>query len=194
MSEKQDKELLALFLNGSQRAFEELYIRYKGRLVHFCKWLMKNEIESEDIVQDIFMQLWENRDSLNIEVSFSGYVHTLVKNRALNEFRKFDIHTRYAQYIILNGKDVTNQTEDSIIDKDYAKLLDELIENLPERQKEIYRLSRIEKLTYKEISEALQISVPAVQKHASLALNKIKECLKQHADIHFYIPSNDIIT
>ena len=192
LSDKQDKELVTLFLNGSQKAFGELYIRYKARLVHYCKWLLKDEIESEDIVQDIFLQLWESRSSLNIEVSFSGYVYKLVQNRALNEFRKFDIHSRYAQYIMLNGKDSTNQTEDSIIDNDYAKLLDELIESLPTRQKEIFRLSRIERYTYKEISELLHISIPAVQKHASLALNTIKEYLQQHTDIHFNTTSNDV--
>ena len=130
LSSKQDRELVALLANGSQQAFEELYTRYKGRLVYYCKWFLKDETGSEDIVQDIFMQLWEKRDTLNIEVSFLGYVYTLAQNRVLNELRRFDIHSRFAQYMIINGKDLTNQTEDSIIDNDYAKLLHELIDSL----------------------------------------------------------------
>ena len=185
LSDKEDHDLVTLFLNGSQKAFEELYIRYKRRLVHYCKWLLKDETESEDIVQDIFLQLWENRHTLKIDISFAGYVKTLAQNRALNEFRSFNIHSRYAQSIMLSGSDYTNQTEDTIIYNDYERLLNEIIESLPARQKEIFRLSRIDGLSYKEISEILHLSIPAVQKHASQALKKIMDYLQQHADIHF---------
>ena len=185
LSKKPDEELVLLFKNGSQQAFEQLYIRYKGRLVHYCKWLLKDDAESEDIVQDIFLHLWEKRDVLNIEVSFSGYVHTLAQNRVLNVLRRFDIHSRYASSIVLSSKDYTNQTEEMILDNDYAKLTHALIESLSPRQKEVFQLSRIKGLTYKEIAEQLQISVETVREHASLALKKIEKHLAKHADIHF---------
>ena len=185
LSKKSDRELVSLLMNSSQQAFEELYVRYKGGLVYHCKWFLKDETGSEDIVQDIFMQLWEKRESLNIEVSFSGYVYTLAQNRVLNVLRKFDVHSRFVRHIIMNGKDSTNQTEESIIDSDYAELLNGLIENLSPRQKEVFRLSRTHGLTYGEIAELMQISVDTVREHASIALKKIKKQLIQHTDIHF---------
>ena len=81
------------------------------------------------------------------------------------------------RYTLLNEKDSTNQTEDSIIDNDYEKLLDALIESLPPRQKEAYLLSRKQGLTYQEIAEKLHISVYTVREHISLALEKIRNQL-----------------
>ena len=184
-SGKQDKELVELLIDGSQSAFVELYTRYKTPLIHYCKQFLKDEAGSQDVVQDIFLQLWERRDSLTTILHFSGYLHTLAQNRILNILRQFDVHSRFAQHILMNEKNYINETENSIIDNDYAKLLNEAIESLSTRQKEIFRLSRIQGLTYKEISELLQISLNTVQEHASLAIKKIKEYLKQHTDIHF---------
>ena len=185
MSEKQDKELLELVINGSRQAFGELYTRYKGQLMRYCKQFLKDETGSEDVVQDVFLQLWEKRDSIGTIVSFSGYLHTLAQNRILNMFRQFDVHSRFARHILMNEKDTTNETEDSIITNDYVELLNKAIECLSPRQKEIFQLSRIQGLTYREISELMQISLDTVQEHASLALKKIRGYLEQHADIHF---------
>ena len=176
----QDKELVALLKEGSQQAFGELYIRYKDQLLYSCKKYLKNEAVTEDIVQDIFTQLWETRDSLHITSSFSGYLFISAKNRILNVYRQMDVHSRFAQYILDNEKEETNETEDAIIENDYADLLNELIECLPQMQKEVFRLNRIEGLTYKEISETLQISVENVRKHASLAVQKMKTNLDIH--------------
>ena len=185
LSEKQDRELVELLMGGSQEAFGELYARYKEQLMVLCKRYLKNENDSEDIVHDIFVQLWETRHLLNAELSFAGYVQTITRNYAKDKLRHLDVHSRFAKNILMNGTDSTNETEDRIADNDYAKLLNELVECLPPRQKEIFRLSRMERLTYQEISELLQISIPTVQKHASLALKRIAEQLQQHADIHF---------
>ena len=184
-STMQDKELVALFKEGSQQAFVVLFARYKRQLLYLGKRSLKNETELEDMVQDIFLQLWETRDSLNPELSFSGYVYTLMRNRILYRYRNFDVHARYAQHILLNAEDSTNETEDAIIENDFSGLLNEVIESLPPMQKKIFTLSRIEGLSYKEISEILQISIPAIQKHASISLKKIKEHLRHNADIHF---------
>ena len=185
LSKKKDNELAALLIDGSLCAFEELYIRYKAPLIYYCKQFLKDETASKDIVQDIFLQIWERRSSLTQVTSFSGYLHTLAQNRILNIFRQFDVHTRFAQHVLMNETEYTNDTENSIIDNDYAKLLNEAIESLSARQKQIFQLSRIQGLTYKEISELLQISLNTVQEHASLAIKKIKEYLKQHTDINF---------
>ena len=187
LSEKQDRELIELLMGSSQKAFMELYTRYYDQLFNHCKRYLNDEASVEDIVQDIFMQLWETRESLNVTSSFLGYLYTSAKNRIFNMFRQFDIHSRFAQYILANEKDSSNETEDLIINNDYAKLLDELTEKLPPKQKEIFRLSRIEGLTHKEISELLQIPVENVRKQVSRASKKIIDILPHHTDIHFQL-------
>ena len=184
-SEIQEKELVELFIHGSQAAFGELYARYKERLRYLCKRLMKNETDLEDTIHDIFVHLWETRNSINPELSFSAYLYTMTRNYILKKFRHFDVHSRFARSILMNGADTTNETENTIADNDYEILLSKAIESLSPRQKETFQLSRVQELSYKEISELLQISVDTVQEHISLALKKIKGFLKQHADIHF---------
>ena len=185
ISKRQDKELVELLIGDSQEALGELYARYRERLMHLCKQYMRNEADAEDIVHEVFLKIWESRHILNPESSFSGYVKTITKNLTFNKIRKSDVHSRFVKNRLVNETDSINETEDLIIDNDYAKLLDELIENLSPKQKEVFRLSRIEGHTYKEIAKSLNISVETVREHASLALGKIEKQLKQHTDIHF---------
>ena len=185
LQDLQDKELVALLKEGSQNALEQLYLRYRNLLINLCKRYLKNTTDAEDILHDVFIQLWDTRSALNEELSFSGYLKTLATNRILYKFRQFDIHSRFAQYVLLNCEDNTNETENSIIDNDYKELLNEWIEKLPPQQKEIFRLNRIEGLTYQEISEMKKISVKTVRNHTALALEKIKQQLLQHTGISF---------
>ena len=184
LSEKQDRELVELLIGGSQAAFGELYARYKKQLIILCKRYM-NEADAEDIVHDIFLKLWEKRNSLGTVSSFSGFVKTMVVNHAKNKLKHVDIHSRFAQNMLMNEIDSTNETEESVIDNDYSGLLNELIENLPKKQKEIFRLNRIEEHTYHEIAELLQMPVGNVRRYASLASKKIKDHLLQHKEIYF---------
>ena len=184
LSEKQDRELVELLRDGSHEALGELYTRYKDLLISFCKKNMKNEADAEDIVQDIILQIWENRHLINPELSFSGYVQTITQNRVFYTFRQSDIHSRFVRNMLTNGDYSTNETEDSIINDDYTALLNEIIEQLPPMQQKVIRLSRIEGLSYKEIAELLNISAETVKKHAALALKKIKNQIAQHTDIH----------
>ncbi|MDR1173034.1 MAG: RNA polymerase sigma-70 factor [Bacteroidales bacterium] len=178
-----DYELVKLLVNDSQVAFAELYVRYKGQLMYFCNCFLKDETSSEDLIQDIFIQIWGLRRNLDPDRSFSSYLHTLARNRVLNMFRQFDVHSRFAQAIAKNQL-IANQTEDEIVEKDLSFFLDKAVENLSSKQKEVFKLSRMQGFSYKEISELLQISVPTVQEHASLALKKIKKYLSLHADIY----------
>ena len=172
-------------ISDSQEAFGELYVRFKKPLLYLCKQYMRNATDAEDIVHDIFLKIWETRHFLKPELSFSGYLQTITENRVKDKLRHLDVHSRFARNILINTKDSTNETELSIIDNDYTKLMNELIEKLPQKQKEIIRLNRIEGLTYKEISELLQMPVGNVRRYASIASKKMKEQLLQYVDIHF---------
>ena len=187
LSKKQDRELVELLIGGSRDALGELYARYKKRLMYTCIQYLRDDIDAEDIVHDIFLQLWEKRHYLNPELSFLGYMQTIVQNNILKKIRHFDVHSRFSKNILTYEIDSTNETEDTIIANDYARLLDKLIERLPPKQKEIFRLSRIEGRTYKEISELLHISDENVRNQISLALKKIKDQLLKHIDIKFQI-------
>ena len=185
LSEKQDRELVGLLKDGSQEALGVLYARYRDRLMNFCKQYMRNKDDAEDIVHNIFLQLWEKRHLLNQELSFTGYIQTIAQNSVFYTFRQAEIHSGFVRSMLTHETGKTNETENTIIENNYAALLDKIIENLSPKQKEIFCLSRIDGFTYKEIAQSLHISVDTVQEHVSLALKKIKNHLMKHADIYF---------
>ena len=186
LSEKQDQELVELLKEeGSRLAFEALYIRYIKQLKAFCHRLLKDKMRAEDVAHDVFLYVFETYNDLNPQLSFYHYLQTIARNRIMDEFKKIDVHLRYAQQTILHGNEATNQTENLILDHDYAKFLNDLIDHLTPQQKKVFQLSRIQGMTYNEIASTLNLSLPTVQKHASLALEKIKKQLTAHADLHF---------
>ena len=182
LSEKQDRELLDLLMGGSQKAFGELYARYRERLIYLCKRCLKNEADAEDLFHDVFLKLWDTRHTLGAVSSFSGLVQTMIQNHATDKLRHSDVHSRFARNKLMDETDLTNETEETIINNDYKELLDELIEKLPPMQKKVFTLSRIEGHTYKEIAELLHISVHTVQEHASLAVKKMEKNLGKLTD------------
>lgn len=174
-----------MLVSGSVSAFEELYVRHKSRLMYFCKRFLKNDDLAEDLIQDVFIKIWDTKENLDPDLSFAKYLHISVQNRILNMFRQFDVHSRFADSVIKAAEQANNQTECQVIDNDYAALLDMAIETLSPRQREVFYLSRTMGLTYREIAKSMQISVPMVQQHASIALEKIRKHLKLHTDIDF---------
>ena len=185
LSKKQDRELVELLMGGSQAALGELYARYRERLIHLCRRSLKNEADSEDVVHDIFVKLWENRHSLANVSSFSGFVQTMAQNYITDKLRHLDVHLRFAKNVRMKEIDSTNETEDAIIDNDYTELLNKLIESLPTMQREIFRLNRVEGRTYKDISEILKMPVGNVRRYAALASKKIKDQLLKRKIILF---------
>ena len=187
LSKCQDRELVKLLIDSSQEAFGEIYARFKKQLMFICKQYMRNKADAEDIVHDIFLKLWETRHFLNPELYFSGYLHTITANHIRDKLRHLDVHSTFVNNILVNTKDSTNETEDVILDHDYTELLNKLIEKLPPKQKEIFRLSRIEGHTYQQIAEELLMPVENVRRYASLATKKIIECLSHYVDIHLQL-------
>jgi RNA polymerase sigma-70 factor (ECF subfamily) len=182
---KAEKELIKMLIDGSEYAFGELYAQYKTRLLYFCKRFLKDSVASEDLIQDVFIQIWNTRDSLTPDLSFSGYIYKIVQNRIYNTLRQHAVHSRFVEYVKNNQEQTDCLTEYQILDNDYTRILNEAIDQLSPQQKKIFRLSRENGYTYKEIAEQLQISVPTIQEHASIALKKIKAYLTQFGDISF---------
>lgn len=184
---KSDKELVSLLIKGDESAFSDLYVRYKDRLWVFSFSLLKSEDETNDIVQEVFINLWESRVFLNSELSFSSFLFTIARNRILNYFRDIDIEARIKNKILVQSEPFEDKVESEIVYEEYVVILKKAIENLPPQRKRIFNLSRIDHFTHKEIAEQLDISVYTVQEHISESLRFIRKYLTQYADIQFSV-------
>lgn len=182
LREKTDIDLVTLLTKDDEAAFSELYIRYKDKLYYFCLYLLKSKEEANDIVQEIFIRIWESRSFINPDLSFSSFLYTMARNRIMNFFRDMDIDTKVKEIVASQKITAEETTESQIIYTEYQEILQAAIEQLPTQRKRIFNMSRIENMSHKEIAAELDISVNTVQEHISEALKFIKIYFNKNAD------------
>lgn len=173
-----NENLVEQLKKGDAEAFDTLFGEYGQKLFGFALKYLKSEAEAEELVQEVFVRVWENRKSLKSEYSFKSYLYTIALNQIRKFFNKQANALRYLTEVKNNDSLLDNNTVDSI---DYASVLehiDELIEKLPERKKLIFIKSRKEGKSSKEIAAELQITVGAVDNQISDAMKIIRETLK----------------
>lgn len=176
--QKAEKELITLLKQGDALAFDELFEQYGKKLYGFALSYLKTENEAEELVQEVFVRLWENRKSLKPDQTFRSYLFTIALNQIRKYFRKKAIAIRHLSQLDQTDFDYDNQTEEKI---DYASTLsriEQVIEQLPSRKKLIFKKSRIDGKTSKEIAEELNITAGTVDNQVSEAMKIIRETLK----------------
>jgi len=173
MSQSDEKVLFENIKKGHLQSFETVFHQYYGMLCSFAENYTKNPDSAEEIVQDIFVRFWEKREQLNIEFSLKNYLLRSVKNQCLNYIK----HEKIQQKHILstNAKHESNDSfEDNFLGIELAEKIEESISSLPEKRREIFRLSREDGLKYHEIANKMNISVKTVETQMSLAIKYLR--------------------
>ena len=179
--EKTDTELVALLVLDNDAAFRELYVRYKNKLYYFVFHLLKSKEETNDIVQEIFIRIWESRSFINPDLSFSSFLYTMARNRILNYFRDIDIDEKVKEILATQKAKEEEAIDSQIIYTEYQEILRNAISRLPPQRQKIFNMSRIENMSHKEIAAQLGISVNTVQEHISEELKFIKTYINKNA-------------
>jgi RNA polymerase sigma-70 factor, ECF subfamily len=172
-----DEELFLMqkLKEGDIRALEVIFNRHYSNLCRYLLLLFKNQLLVENISQDIFIYIWENRESLEIK-NIKSYLYAAGRYKALNEIRNI----KRREMIKLN---LVSDQKESGVDKIFEiKELEQIIEisisSLPKRCQQIFRLSREDELSYKEIATFLHISLNTVEGQMAIALKKMRSVLK----------------
>ena len=175
--------------------FDSIYINNFSRLFLFAKEYVLFDEEAANIVQDIFLMLWEKREALRVDVSLTAYLFTLVKNKCIDFLRHRMVEQIYSENIQheyneeLNVKLFALESFDHNFssEEDIEILLRNAIDKLPERCRLIFIKSRIERKKYKEIAEELNLSVNTVEGQISIALKKLREELKDYLPLLLFL-------
>jgi RNA polymerase sigma-70 factor (ECF subfamily) len=175
-----DKKLIELVRIGNIEAFEKVFFGFADRLYYFALRYLRNQQDAEEIVQDVFVKLWENRHNLNEELSFSGYLFTIARNTIFNQNRKKVNEHAYQDYVKSFLESSSNKTENDLIYEDIKVIVDKVVEELPPQRKLIYKLSREKGLSYREIAQELDLSERTVEAHIRLALKTLTQVLDEH--------------
>ncbi|WP_372774768.1 RNA polymerase sigma factor [Mangrovibacterium sp.] len=172
---KPNIELLELLRKGDRVAFYHIYERYCKRLYGFVLRYIKVEADADEIVQEVFVKIWESRRKIDVYSSFESYLFTIAYNTTISLLRKRANEKKYLEHLI--SLQDTSETPDLIDEIHYKELneqVDRLLNELSPRQKEIYHLCRVEGLSHEEIAQKLEISLNTVKKHMSNVLSFLK--------------------
>lgn len=177
----EDNELYFKLKGGDEHAFQSLFRKYYSAMCHFaCQFLNDREL-AEEVVQDMFVKIWEKRAVLNIETSVKHYFFRSVRNHCLNQIQHDKIKQQYANKVIESAHQEI-ATEQYFLEVDLMNRIEKSIDSLPPKRKEIFRLSREQGMKYKEIAETLNISVKTVEAQMGLALKYLREDLKEFSN------------
>jgi RNA polymerase sigma-70 factor (family 1) len=169
-----DKELLLQLKDDSEHAFKLIYNQYYDRIYQTAVRYLKSSEVGQEVVQDVFMKLWLERNDLPQLSSLEAWLYTIAKNNILNRLKRSAVEWKAKRHFTNHTPQSEQTTLNALNDREYSGLLREAIEELPLQQRQVFELARHEKLTYAEIGKKLQISPLTVKTHMSRALQHIR--------------------
>nr|WP_103070261.1 RNA polymerase sigma-70 factor [Aquimarina sediminis] len=159
----------------NERAFDQFFKSHSQLLRNYIYYKFGDLEQAEDIVQDSFIKLWNNCSKVPLDKAKS-YIYTIATNLGISNTRHQKVKFKYRDYITQRKTDVNNESPEFIaLEKEYMEKLKSAIADLPDRQREVFLLSRIDKKTYKEIAELSNVSVKAIEKLMHKALVTLRK-------------------
>jgi len=164
-AEYNEPDLLLRLREGDTLAFEALYNQYKIRLTANLLRILKSPELVEDVLQDVFLGIWENRHHIDPERSIKPYLFQSVANKAKNIFRKAATEQKFRDYLLPHWKEDYNPIEQLLTEQNDQQLLHTLLNKLSPQQCTVYTLCKVDGRSYKEIAKLLGISETTVNTH-----------------------------
>jgi RNA polymerase sigma-70 factor (ECF subfamily) len=174
-----DTDITWRIRNGDIGQFESLFRSSYVSLVRYAKTLIKDHDTAEEIVQDLFFRLWQDKEKLNIESSLNGYLFRSVHNRCLHYIEHNRVIERHAEEMSYSQSESQDNPSDILNYKELQEKIARILERLPERCGRIFTMSRFEGLKYSEIADKLSVSIKTVEANMGRALKEFRKELTQ---------------
>lgn len=189
-----EKQIVDSINRGELEAFHYLYNEYYSSLCVYAKGFTRSKEFAEDIVQDVFIKLWEQQGNLNIKSSIRSYLFISVRNNSLNHLKHLQVLNKFNEYYTQLLRDaqelynISRETGDSLlIAKELEEKILKEIELLPEQCRKIFLMSRFDNLKHQEIADKLGVTVNTVHRQTSIALEKLRQTLKNYLTIFLLV-------
>jgi len=177
-----ESDILLRLKAGDELALEELMSRYKGQLALSMSRLIKSREDIEELLQELFLRVWKNRDNLDPE-RYLAYLYKIAENLVYDRLRKAAREKRLSVDYFAHIIEAYSHIEEGIFDKELLAVLQRGIQQLPEQRRRVFELCKIEGKSYEEVSQLLSISVATVNSHITNANASIKAYFKQHPEL-----------
>jgi RNA polymerase sigma-70 factor (family 1) len=169
-----DEELVEKLRKGDLEAFDAVFEKYSNRLFGFTMKYLKSKEETEGLVQDVFLKIWENRKKLKKDSSLKSYLFTISYHNICKFFRKKQLQGKLKEEIGL-ATDISMDTEEQIDYQSTLEQIEKLIEQLPPKQKAIFEKSRKEGKSTREIAKEMHLAPGTVDNHISAAIKFLRK-------------------
>jgi RNA polymerase sigma-70 factor, ECF subfamily len=172
-------KLLKQLADDDKSALEELFNYFYPRLYNFSKAFLKLEEGIDDILQEVFIRIWQNRKKINNDETFNSYIFTITRNLLLNELRSRLNDQKTKEKILKKSVAEEFLLSEQIEYQELKEKINGMVTELPERQQEVFILSRVEGLSHREIAKKLDIAEKTVEYHISQSIAALKKKLKE---------------
>lgn len=182
-----DDNLFIAINQGDPATFQQLYAQYYTALCVYARRFTRSKEIAEEVVQEVFLKLWEHQGRLSISGSLKSYLYTAVRNQCLDHLKHLQVVHKFDEYyshLLKEAEDLyifSQESGDAImIANELEKSVSEAIDSLPEQCKKIFKLSRFDGLKNKDIADKLGVTINTVQRQMSIALEKLRVTLKKY--------------
>ncbi|MEN7548562.1 RNA polymerase sigma-70 factor [Rapidithrix thailandica] len=177
-----EQALVDAICKGNRSAWEFMTKQYYEPLLYYILSMVKERESAEELIQDVLVNFWVKREQIEITSSLKAYLYRAARNHALNFIRRRNFELDYQKSLQHKLTLHHNDTEEQFHFSELEKKLTDAIENLPDNCREIFKLSRFNNLTYKEIADTLDLPVRTVHYQIGLALKELRQKLKGYVD------------
>lgn len=178
-----DRLLVKKLILGDEKAFEKLFENYRNILYRYCLGMVVSKPYAEEIVQEVFLTVWEKRTTLNPDLSFKSFLFTITRNKTIIFLKRASKSKEIYEEIFYNSQKFANAADRPLREAEVNKIKQEALDLLPPKRRQIFEMSRNEGKSYEEIAMELDISVNTVKNQMSKALNTLREFLLNNGDI-----------
>jgi RNA polymerase sigma-70 factor (family 1) len=175
-----DSELILLWKDGNEQAFELLYKKHVTVLITLARRKLADKALAEDFVHDAFISFYKKKADLPIDISVSAYLYVSLRNSIFSYYRKDALGQKYITNIAHSHTDTDHSTVEQIEAKEFEERLNKEIKKLPPQCKIVFELSRKEHLSNKEIGRKLDLSENTIEQHIRRALKQLKNSFKDY--------------
>ena len=181
------KLLVAQLKEGSKQAFECLYREHSKALLANIRYLVKDKEVASEILQDVYLKIWESRSSIDLDRSYKGFLYTVARNMIYDYLRKLALDERRRLVLISKTLEVYTHVEERLILKEHEKLLSEALSQLSLQCRKVYTLSKFEGKSHQEISQLLNISLATVNNHMVKSNRQIRTFFLQNSELSWFV-------
>lgn len=183
------QQLLNQLSQGDESSFTTIYKAYSRPLFLRVVNMIKSEEDAREIIQELFIKLWQNRERINTIVSFQSYLYTIANNLVYNYFRKINSDQALIRKLLLNAAEYYLDGQELLENKEAKEIFEKAIDQLTPQCKQVFRLCKIEGKSHKEVAELMGISMPTVNSHMTNAVKSIREYMLKNQDIAILLMS-----